>query len=156
MVVLVGCRVGIQVCFGGLLVQRGTGGGIFGKFCWNLGEKVGFSFGGGAKPGARTKARGTKIHEFSMKIDAFEQNDGFLRLLDGPRGVYGGTCGVQGGYIGRLRGFVWLGKHRRMNLWKVLSKSVRKIWIFHWWIWENSRQDKGPGMSGAPKSMDFE
>ena len=29
-----------------------------------------------------------------MKINDFEQNGGILRLLDGPRGVYGGTCGV--------------------------------------------------------------
>ena len=35
-----------------------------------------------------------KIHGFCMKIKHFEQNGGILSLLDGPRGLYGGTFWV--------------------------------------------------------------
>ena len=40
------------------------------------------------------RALGSKIDDFSMKINDFEQNDGILRLWDGPNGLYGGTYGL--------------------------------------------------------------
>ena len=101
-----------------------------------------------------TSARGarvTKINGFPLKMKDFEQNDRILSLLDGPGGVYGGSCGLFGVYICIYTGIYVVREAQVAEFLEKLLESDRK----NGFSFGRGGKPGGRTRPGAPKSMDF-